>query len=220
MKGRTTVAILVAALLAQFPVPRASHAAPPQMPSRASGGFLFGEPAYDSGWRDISAGEYLFLSHNLGGDRSACVVDLQGRSDSGDRHAYYGGDWASASIDRGIYWSSLTTSIIKVTRADTELLTTQVRVRIWVVPNADYDSRWTALPAASTLPLNHQLGGDTDNYLVYLEMYSPVEWVNQIAYGRLSRLSRQEPPPVWESISRSGERGLASIVSKGTVTSV
>ena len=186
MDGRTPVSLLIATSLALVLIPAVvAHAAPPAVPAAASRGFPFGEPAYDSGWHDITAGGSVSLSHFLGGDASDYVVDVQGRDASGDGHAFYGGDRTSPTHRAGVFWTSLTFSGIVVSAAGDEASALQVRVRIWVVPSADYDSYWKPLdPGPHTLTLDHHLGGETDDYLVYLEMFAPADGINHIEYGR------------------------------------
>ena len=115
MKVRVFVSMMVVASLVPLLVPvKVAHAALPEAPLAASGGFPFGEPDYDSGWRDITAGGSVPLSHNLGGDASNYVVDLQGRGDSGDTHSLYGGDRTSPEYRAGFFWLSLTSTGIRV----------------------------------------------------------------------------------------------------------
>jgi hypothetical protein len=176
--------MVLVALSLVVPVPATvAHAAPPTVPSAASGGFPWGEPAYDSGWVDIAAGENLSMSHNLGGTTDDYVVDLQGRSSLGDRHAYYGGDLPESSTSTGFYWWRLDATTIDVYRTTGEVYTEQVRVRIWVVASANYDSGWATVAAGGSLTLEHDLGGDPDDYLVYLEMLAPYAGINQVGYG-------------------------------------
>jgi hypothetical protein len=183
VKGRTAVTVLVTVSLVVLLVPaRVAQAASPKMPAAASRGFPFGEPAYDSGWVDIAAGANLLLFHNLGGSADDYVVDLQGRSSTGDRHAYYGGDQLDASTVRGFYWYGLNITTITVHRGLSELYSEQVRVRIWMVPSAHYDSGWATL-GAGIYTREHDLGGDPDDYIVYLEMFAPGYGVNHIGYG-------------------------------------
>jgi hypothetical protein len=180
---RTLVLGLVATSLMLLPVPAvAVRAAPTKFPAAASGGFPFGEPAYDSGWRDIAAGEDLLLTHYLEMNPDVFVVDLQGRTGYGDVHFRYGGDRVGTDLYYGFYWSSLSGTAITVSRAADETSVTQVRVRIWVVSHADYDSGWHILPDGD-LTLNHHLGGATDDYLVYLEMMSQTVQGNHVSYG-------------------------------------
>ncbi len=179
----TVLGVLLALLAPVGPV----EAAPPEAPDLIVGGFPFGEPAYDSGWRDISQGEDLTLTHNLGGDTDSYVVDLQGTNASVTAgHSGFGLDTRDSSNTWGIYWSKLTTSDIVVSRASADPINQQVRVRIWVAPTADYDSNWFGMGQDPAL-LNHGLGGDSDEYLVYLEFQdtSPGGYgVNQMYYGR------------------------------------
>ncbi|RMF29522.1 MAG: hypothetical protein D6759_13690 [Chloroflexi bacterium] len=50
-------------------------------------------------------------------------------------------------------------------------LADQVRIRIWRVTTADYDSGWVTPPQEVTV-LQHNLGGDVDDYWVYLEFWT------------------------------------------------
>ncbi len=50
-------------------------------------GLPFGDPSFDSGWFDLTAGFANMVTHGLGGDTDDYVVYLEGRnSSSGDRH--------------------------------------------------------------------------------------------------------------------------------------
>jgi hypothetical protein len=102
--------------------------------SSGSDGAPFPRPAYDSGWRSISAGESLTLTHNIGGDVSDYVVDLQLRDQYGQLHTEGFGYYVDIS-DRwqGVAYRQLTASSITVMRGDDDIHTDDVRVRIWVV---------------------------------------------------------------------------------------
>jgi hypothetical protein len=150
----------------------------------AADGLPFGDPAYDSGWVDLTPGSAEMLTHDLGGDVDEYVVDVEGRSSSsGDRHAAFGSDRASETSISGFYWLSLTTSTISVYRAEDDGATDQARVRIWRVASAAYDSGWRSA-TSGTVDLTHGLGGDPDDYVVYMEMYGFAAGVNQVQYGR------------------------------------
>lgn len=135
---------------------------------------LHGIPAYESGWRSFVDGDVMTFYHGISGDIDDYVVDLQFRdtvhplSGLGVHQRYYGGD------DRGgAWWQELTPVQISVARVPGDEIVGQFRLRIWVVPTADYDSDWTAIPhtqnRATIETLDHDLGGDTDDYVVYLE---------------------------------------------------
>lgn len=131
--------------------------------------FPFGPPGYDSGWMTISRCQRIV--HNLGGDPDDYVVDLMGRSSDGDTHYAFGGDvWNGTT--HGIYWYDLHSDIIFVCLR--EGLVEQIRLRIWVVPAADYDSGWV-IPSAEETVLQHNLGGNVDDYWVYLEGWESMD---------------------------------------------
>lgn len=134
----------------------------------------FGKPAdYDSGWTDIGAGADIVFAHNLGGNPDNYVVDLQAYNILGGSHQYYyGGDssyWTDHQEDLGFYWYGLDGTNIKVKRYTNDFTAIQVRVRIWVVPSADYDSGWETISKASLLVKDHNLGGNPDEYIVDLQ---------------------------------------------------
>jgi hypothetical protein len=155
-------------------------------------------PTYDSGWLPVNLGETLTMMHNIGGNAQDYVVDLQFRNWSFDgvnqRH-YGGADFGtiapvgSNESDRvGAYWRSLTDSSITVYRRPEDVYAPAVRVRIWCFwdpPAPDYDSGWVGLVAgASATTLNHNLGGDTDDYFVDMQYQgSPFNGINRRYHG-------------------------------------
>ena len=147
-------------------------------------GLPFGNPSFDSGWFDLTAGSAEMITHDLWGYTDDYVVYVEGRNSiSGDRHAYYGMDRGSETAITGFCWLSLTLSTISVLRAEDDTTTDQARVRIWVVGSADYDSGWRDATSGS-VNLTHNLGGDIDDYFVYMEMNSISAYVNHVQYGR------------------------------------
>jgi hypothetical protein len=105
--------------------------------SSGSDGAPFPRPAYDSGWRTIAQGATLELTHNIGGDRDNYVVDLQFWDSSiGINSYHYGGDnmeWDDGTyVYTGVYYKSLTSSVIRIYRNDEDSGADKVRVRIWV----------------------------------------------------------------------------------------
>ena len=149
-------------------------------------------PSYDSGWISLAQNQTKTLFHNLGGNSDTYVVDMQYKTaDSGINHRYYGGaDFGSkttlgAPNDRvGAYWRSLTPSTITVYRRPEDTYVEQARIRIWADNTPDYDSGWRALSAgAAATTLIHNLGGDTDNYVLDMQYKSVGSGVNQRYYG-------------------------------------
>ncbi len=146
-------------------------------------GFPFGPPAYDSGWVTFSGDQCVDLQHNLGGETDDYVVDLVSRwTASGDTHYGFGGiyyDTPGGTVSEGFYWKNLTPTSITVCSHEGEML----RTRIWVVPQAEYDSGWVT-PSQDDTTLQHDLGGDADDYWVYLEFDGGTdEGINQHRYG-------------------------------------
>lgn len=153
-------------------------------------------PTYDSGWVSVSQDAANTLTHNIGGNAEDYWVDMQYRSaGSGVNQRYYGGADFGASPPSGMgendrvgaYWRSLTDSSITVYRRPEDIYASEVRIRIWSfwkpsVP--DYDSGWAALGAgASSTALTHNLGGNTDDYLVDMQYKSSGGSVNRRYYG-------------------------------------
>jgi hypothetical protein len=96
----------------------------------------FPKPDYNSGWYIISQGETKTFTHNLYGDYNDYVVDVMFNSATGHHQAYYGGDQYDPDVFdalRGAYWSSLTSTQIKVIRHPNDASVNEVRVRIWVI---------------------------------------------------------------------------------------
>jgi hypothetical protein len=184
MKGKYIFALITAmsVLLALFlAAGRPTESSPSQTPHLSAGHFLFTPPAYDSGWAWITAGSPLTLNHNLGGDRDDYVVDLIFRRLERAHHLSYGADWVG-DAPKGAYWYDLTSTHIKVLRVAGDSHVVQVRVRIRVVPQADYDSGWRDISPTIPLAIDHNLGGNTDDYLVYLEAKN-ASGVHHLFYG-------------------------------------
>lgn len=149
-------------------------------------------PNYDSGWVTIATNNTSTLAHNLGGNVNDYVVDMQYRSaGSGVNQRYYGGADFGDTItvgspnDRvGAYWRSLTTSNIIVFRRAEDTYASEVRIRIWVRPRATYDSGWVNINQNQAITLNHNIGGDENDYVVDMLYRTPdVNGVNTRYFG-------------------------------------
>ncbi len=144
---------------------------------------------YDSGWRVISPGETLSLTHSLGGSVSDLVVDLQGRSPSLGRHQMsYGVDFYNEGLDvlraRGMCWKDLTTSTVEVERREEDTQAEEVRLRIWRNTAFDYTTAWVYVaPGESTW--THGLDVPADDLVVDMQMHSdsPFYGRNQLRLG-------------------------------------
>ncbi len=133
---------------------------------RAFQDFPFGPTDFDSGWMTINHCQRI--DHNLGGNPDTYVVDLTGRSANGDTHYGFGGDVWDDITAHGLYWYDLKSNSIFVCVKGS--LVKQIRLRIWIVATADYDSGWiTPSQGAVDIVLQHNLGGQIDDYWVYLE---------------------------------------------------
>jgi hypothetical protein len=111
---------------------------------------------------------------------------------NGINFRYYGGADFGANPapghnedDRvGAYWRSLTNASITVYRRPEDTYAPQVRIRIWRMPEADYDSGWINLAAGSSTTLTHDLEGDYLDYFVDLQYRNAdSSGVNQRYYG-------------------------------------
>lgn len=97
------------------------------------------QPAYDSGWVSIGAGETLSLTHAVGGNVNGYFVDFEFKDLVAlDTHiAGLGGDFydplskTPATSYWGAYWQRLTTNTIEIRRMASDDYIDQVRVRIW-----------------------------------------------------------------------------------------
>ncbi|MGD2156911.1 MAG: hypothetical protein PVG32_08570 [Anaerolineales bacterium] len=178
--------------------PEDQTASPPNSGVAGIAAAFSGGPSYDSGWVPLEPDEAKTLNHDLGGDSDDYVVDMLYKSSgSGINQRYYGGaDFGakafsgSAEDERvGAYWRSLTTSQITVYRRPEDIYAEQVRVRIWVdfavITSDEYDSGWISLtPGAAATTLNHALGGDADDYVVYMQYKTPdANGINQRYFG-------------------------------------
>jgi len=153
-------------------------------------------PTYDSGWVSINQDTAQTLSHDIGGNPEDYVVNMQYRDSgfSGVNQCYYGGADFGATIGGsnnwrvGAYWRSLDADSIAVYRRPEDVYADQVRIRIWSFwkpPVPDYSSGWLNLGAGDTATvLTHNLGGDTDDYMVDLQYRgSAFSGVNRRYYG-------------------------------------
>jgi hypothetical protein len=150
-------------------------------------------PAYDSGWIDLAQDTSQTLDHNLGGDLEDYLVDMQYRASSVDgvNLRYYGGvdfgvNPAPGHIvdDRvGAYWRNLEDTTITVYRRPEDTYAEQVRIRIWIDSSPNYDSGWFPLAVDASQTLNHNLGGNSDDYVVDMQYRSPEDGVNQRYFG-------------------------------------
>jgi len=71
-----------------------------------------GPPDYDSGWRPLSMGQQLYLTHNL--NTTELIVYLVGRYDSGYTwmHQYSFGSQLDGGAQHGAWWATCNTYII------------------------------------------------------------------------------------------------------------
>lgn len=147
---------------------------------------------YDSGWVALGAGAAAtVLNHNLGLPPEDYLVDMQYRGAGDVNQRYYGGvDFGALAFDGGAnddrvaaYWRSLDANTITVFRRDEDIYASEVRVRLWVRPQATYDSGWVALLQDSALTINHNIGGNVEDYYVDMEFRSVADGINQRHYG-------------------------------------
>lgn len=90
--------------------------------------------AWDSGWRSISAGGTLILSHSLGGDPDDYFIDFQFK-DTNDGYQMNINSFGMRQTTLGAYYSNLNSTTVAVTRGASDPFADYVRVRIWIVDN-------------------------------------------------------------------------------------
>lgn len=132
-------------------------------------------PDYTSNWT-VLTGSQLFY-HYLGGNIDDYVVDIMFYDSPGTlgvhQFAYGGRDlghgafWTS-DLRFGAYWSNLTNDHIYINRRSDDVSADSVLVRIWVVPQVVYDSGWVNIAQGQLITLNHDIGGNPEDYRVDL----------------------------------------------------
>ena len=122
------------------------------------------------------------------------MADLQFKSTTapvyGINNIAYGGMDSLGSGSRyGAYFYGLTIPNVFVYRRQEDIFADQVRLRIWDMPEATYDSAFTGIAAGQTLTFYHNLNGLLADYLVDLQYFNTAGGifyqVHQFAYGGL-----------------------------------
>ena len=144
---------------------------------------------YDSGWITFGLDEKKTINHDLGGNPEDYVVDVQAIGSFGIvNQLNFGSDTTipdSVSVTRyGFFWQALDNTSIEIMRVADDYTAMEIRVRIWVVQEVDYDSGWRAVVPASTLNLEHNLGGNPEDYIIDLQFKSTgFAGVHKRSYG-------------------------------------
>lgn len=178
------IALLLAnPALATEPTPETGNPASNQQPP-ASGI----DALWTSGWVNIATSQSRTFVHNMGGDIEDYAIQLWFRdTDAGGygvNNRGYGGDeeeWAWL----GAFWRTLTSTDITVARQLADAAADQVRVWIWPSQaSLEYCTAWSPIAAATTVTVNHNRGGDVDDYTVKLWFRTTsLNGVHQIYYG-------------------------------------
>ncbi len=155
--------------------------------AQARNGPYGGDPDYDSGWVDIAQGEDKTFTHSLGGNTDDYVVDLQANHMGVTiNQTGMGGDcyYDAGYTYGGYYWYGLDTTNIQVFRHSNDHSADQVRVRIWIISGSDYDSGWADMNQGQTRTFTHNMGGNPDDYVVYMQYYDTgLRGLNNRKYG-------------------------------------
>jgi hypothetical protein len=99
----------------------------------------FPRPAWNSGWFRLGTGDYITLTHNLGGDQRDYFVDLQLMQDSNEtlNNFAIGGNafwpFGVAVTEWGAWYNNLGPTTITVNKALNADTCDSLRVRIWVI---------------------------------------------------------------------------------------
>jgi len=147
----------------------------------------------DTGWISLDPGAAeTTLNHNVGGNADAYFIYMECKSSNSlVNQRYYGGnDFGTSGFagtrnnERvGAYWKGLNASSIKVFRREEDDYASSVRLRFWIRPTPTYDSGWVAVNEGETKLLSHEIGGNTDDYVVDLQYRSTSSGVNHCYYG-------------------------------------
>lgn len=149
-------------------------------------------PSYDSKWTAVATDGSIAITHNLGKSSDKYMVDMDYKGeDSVVSQMYLGGnDYGTAGFsgkrvnDRvGAYWYNLSSNNITIYRRAEDNYAADIRVRIWDMPTPDYDSGWQSIIKGGSKDLTHDLGGNPDDYLVYMEFHNAITGVNKRMYG-------------------------------------
>lgn len=130
-------------------------------------------PDWDSGWVSLAAGMGQTLSHGLGGDSDDYVVDLMFRTGATVHQRFVGKDQydsASGFQHRGVAWSALGTTSVRIHRGADDVFCDETRVRIFLRPEPSWDSGWQSLTQNSTKIIDHDLGGPWNDFYLDLQL--------------------------------------------------
>lgn len=178
------LAVAIAALLPGGPV----LASPAPEPGAGRAGRPRLDAMWSSGWVDIATGEPIQFDHNMGGDIMDYAIQLWFRdTDAGGygvNNRGYGGDEENG-VWLGAFWRSLDDTTISVARQPADTAADQVRVWIWPSQaDLEYCTGWSPIAPGTTVTVNHNLGGDVDDYAVKLWFRTTsLNGVHQIYYG-------------------------------------
>jgi hypothetical protein len=136
---------------------------------------------YESKWTDITPGQTITFTHNVGITATDLTVGLWfSGTDRGIHNYGYGG----LTVDGprhllGAHWHSLTTNTVQVTRHRDDTDIEQVRVLVAHGDPPDYDSLevfgdWQSIDAGDVFTFEHNLNWNPNMLLVRGECYSSI----------------------------------------------
>jgi hypothetical protein len=137
-------------------------------------------PSYDSGWSTVFPdGLGQDFIHQVGGSSDLYVVDTQFKDISasgiGVNQKDYGGNYYHqdefSQMWSGASWHNLDNNSVSVTRGTGDTAADQVRVRMWRNDKPEYDSNWKTLDPGKMKSFPHNLGGDSDDYVLDLQFF-------------------------------------------------
>lgn len=143
-------------------------------------------PDYDSGWRDVAAGEELLLYHNLEGDLRSYIKRLNFNDTNGSlgiNAVYYGGKEVDGGA-LGAAYQNVSVYTAEIVRMPQDIAADQIRLTIDADPDPPaYDSAWVELTPGQVVTLTHGLGGEVDDYHVRMDGRSMAYGYNNLGYG-------------------------------------
>lgn len=140
-------------------------------------GWVAAPPDFDSGFMAIAPNQTLQFAPNLLANSAAWVIEVRQRSLDplvGDHCFFIGGDnfreQGGALKQQGLALDLISgtapNEIVEITRLPDDVRSEQVRLRVWMVFNEDYERFYRAFAPGEVYTINHDLGRNPDNYVV------------------------------------------------------
>jgi len=141
---------------------------------------------YDSDWQEITPGQVMTLTHNLGGnaDGYTAGVEFYDSDPNGlGIHQFAAGGLEHDGLWEGAAFQHLTSSTVQVVRFADDVHASRVRMVINRVESPTYDSGWQSVAPGEALTLTHNLGSNPNFYIARALARSHASGINERAGG-------------------------------------